>query len=69
MNDSSGAKKSGGPLSMKTQLIVGLVTGILGTAGALRPPQITPTIAIVSAITVVAVLIATQRYSKKQRAK
>ena len=54
---------------MKTQLIVGLVTGILGMAGVLRPPQITPIIAIFAQFTVVAVLIATKHYAKNQRAK
>jgi hypothetical protein len=69
MDNPDNAGKSGSPLSMKTQLICGLLISCLTLAGSLGFQRLTPTSFIAIAIVAVPTLIFIQNYRKKQRAK
>jgi hypothetical protein len=69
MDDSSNAGKSSGPLSMKTQLICGLLMGCATLAASLGYQRLTPTAAIFVAIIAATALIVTQRHTQNQRTK
>jgi hypothetical protein len=68
MDNSDNAGKGSGPLSLRTQIICGLLMGCLTLAGSLGFQRLTPTGFIVAAIVAVPTLIVIQNYRNKQRA-